>query len=764
MAYLCGMTLYSLLTAALITCFSASNPASISVDVQDWEGVHIAAQSLSRDFGLVTGTDAAFSNKGNIVIGTLGHSGIGRHLTKAERRDLEGKREKYLLKISRGRIIIAGSDKRGTIYGIYRLSKEIGVSPWYWWADVPVPHKDTIALAEGSFTEGEPAVRYRGIFLNDEAPALTGWVKERYGGYNHEFYVRVFELLLRLKGNFMWPAMWDAAFYDDDPLNSYYADAMGIIMGTSHHEPCARAQKEWHRYGSGPWDYSANGRALRDFWSIGIKRARNTEDIVTIGMRGDGDMPMTEGENISLLERIVEDQRGIISRETGKPASETPQVWALYKEVQAYYEKGMRVPDDVTLMLCDDNWGNVRILPDTLAAPRSGGYGIYYHFDYVGGPRNYKWLNYNDPERIKQQMDLCWKYGVKQMWIVNVGDLKPMEYPIQLFLDMAWDPESFSADECLSDFVSTQFRADEAVCREIAEILTLYGQYAHRRTAELLDADTYSFHYDEWPRVVGEWVSLLGRAEAAGAKLGKEYAAAYYQLVLFPVRAMCNIYRMYYAAACGRQDDVEKYFRRDRELMSEYNHELSSGKWNHFMDQTHIGYRWWQQPEQDAVPTAKPVGPYPERVVLPFDSGVRGPGTLIETDGYISILPASRMAGDGPATRFRVKTRSAGRAEVTVRLAPSLAFNQGRGLRYAISVDGQKPDTVNINHGYTDRQMERWQAEAINKSVTSLVFGTPGYHELTFRPLDDGIFLDKILIDFGGLQNSYLGPPQSPSE
>jgi hypothetical protein len=290
--------------------------------------------------------------------------------------------------------VIAGSDKRGTIYGIYEISEQIGVSPWYWWADVPVARRDSIHIRPGRVVVDSPVVRYRGIFLNDEAPALTGWVHEKFGAFNHEFYAHVFELLLRLRANYIWPAMWlPRAFADDDPGNARLADEYGIVMGTSHHEPMMRAHDEWNRFGKGPWDYSKNDAVLREFWRGGYERSKNYETITTLGMRGDGDEAMSEETNTALLERIVADQRAIISVISGKPLSEVPQLWALYKEVQGYYERGMRVPDDVTLLWCDDNWGNIRRLPTPAERARPGGAGVYNHFDYVGGPRNYKWMN-----------------------------------------------------------------------------------------------------------------------------------------------------------------------------------------------------------------------------------------------------------------------------------------------------------------------------------------------------------------------------------
>ena len=765
--------------------------ATLAVDSRhEWQGVKWAVENLSEDFARVTGRRAPITGRpagATIIIGTIGREGfIEDYLSPEDLSSLQGAREKYILKASGdGKVIIAGSDKRGTTYGIYALSAAIGVSPWYWWADVPSVHRDRIYILNGSYTEGEPKVYYRGIFLNDEAPALTGWVNENTDGYKSGFYRRVFELLLRLKGNFLWPAMWDAAFYDDDPLNMYYADEMGIIMGTSHHEPCARAQKEWHRYGSGPWDYNKTRRELMDFWRGGIERMKDTEDVVTIGMRGDGDMAMEEGTNIALLERIIRDQRRMIADVTGKPASETPQVWALYKEVQDYYDKGMRVPDDVTLLLCDDNWGNVRKLPAMDDAPRSGGYGMYYHFDYVGGPRNYKWLNCNQVERVWEQMNLCYEYGVRKLWVVNVGDLKPMEYPIQFFLDMAWDPEAITPETIFDHtlkFAEDQFPGSDA--REIAEILSLYGKYARRVTPELLNARTYTFDYGEWPNVLDEWNRLELRALRVLQSLDPRWEDAYYELVLFPIQAIQNVYEMYYSVAMNQKattpqdinywaDRTETLYERDSLLCAFYNHELANGKWNHMMDQTHIGYRIWQEPRRQVMPEVRRSDEQPYLCHLESDGyisieavnntelsgGVILIPRLGKTEGALTVLPAKEH-NENAYAEFEIQTESSGKAELSVYLAPTLNFNAGKGLRSAVSVDGGEEQVVNFN-GHYQGELGPWQAASIIVSKAELDFGSPGRHTLRFRFVDQGPVLQKIVIDFGGVKRSYLGAPSS---
>lgn len=618
-------------------------PAPIFVDDADDAGVIIAARNLQQDLAAVGGKTGALdiseappAGERIIVVGTLGRSRLIDDLDARGKLDpspIAGAWEAFALIVVEApwpdvtqALVIVGSDRRGTIFGIYDLLERAGVSPWVWWADVPVRQARNLYVAPGLRAE-RPAVRYRGVFLNDEEPALGGWARETFGGFNHVFYEKVFELILRMKGNYLWPAMWGKAFYDDDPMNAVLADRMGVVIGTSHHEPMGRAHVEWARYGEGPWDYARNAQALREFWRSGVERLAGREAIVTIGMRGDGDEPMSEETAVGLLERIVADQRQIIEEATGAPAAQTPQVWALYKEVQDYYDQGMIVPDDVTLLFADDNWGNIRRLPEPDAA-RAGGYGVYYHFDYVGGPRNYKWLNTNQIERVWEQMNLAWEYGARELWIVNVGDLKPMEFPTEFFLDYAWNPEKLPLER-LADYPKAWAAAQfgEKHADEIADLLTTYTKYNARRKPELLSPQTYSLvNYAEADRVVADYEALAARADALRKKLPARYDDAYMQLVWHPIHASANLNALYRAAAknrlCADQERLcanewatktQALFARDAELTRIYHEDVAAGKWRHMMSQTHIGYTYWQQPGQNEMPpvtrVSGPIGP-----------------------------------------------------------------------------------------------------------------------------------------------------------
>jgi len=625
--------------------------SSIYASETDFQGVKHTLKNFQTDIQSVTKAKPNILHTGTpkeknvVLVGTIGKNSLIDKLIAQKRIDvsgIKGKWETHLIQVIENpfpgvekALVILGSDKRGTIYGIYDLSAQIGVSPWYYWADVPVKEHSAIYVLPGKHSKGEPKVKFRGIFINDEAPALSGWSKEKFGGFNHKFYEKVFELILRLKGNYLWPAMWGSAFYDDDPLNAKLANEYGIVIGTSHHEPMMRAHDEWRRVSGGAWNYNTNAEKLKDFWRQGIKRMGENESVVTVGMRGDGDEPMTEGSNIALLEKIVKDQREIIKEVTGKNPEETPQLWALYKEVQDYYDKGMRVPEDVTLLLCDDNWGNIRKLPKLNEAPRKGGYGIYYHYDYVGGPRNYKWLNTNPITKVWEQMHLAYQYKVDRLWLVNVGDIKPMEFPIEFFLDYAWDPDKWPVErlgEYTRLWASREFGTKYA--QEIANIISKYTKYNSRRKPELLSPETYSItNYAEAERVLAEWQDIEDKAEKIYSSLPKAYKDAFFQLVLHPVKACSNLNLLYITVAKNRQsakqgrantnelaDLAEGLFAKDAEISRYYNLEMANGKWNHMMDQTHIGYTYWQQPEKNAMPEV-------QRIQIPSDAQI---GVAIE--------------------------------------------------------------------------------------------------------------------------------------
>ena len=823
--------------------------ASLCYDADEHAGVIRAIDDLREDMLKVTGRAprVAVGAGGSlpVIIGSMDRSSMIAGLVrqgKLKRDDLEGRWESYVIAVvdrpwdgADRALVIAGSDKRGTIYGIYELSRRMGVSPWYWWADVPVRHHDEVYVLPGYRASGEPAVKYRGIFINDEFPCLTAWARERFGGLNSRFYARVFELLLRLKANTLWPAMWGSfreykplvpvmhdddglyagnCFNEDDPENPRLADEYGIVIGTSHHEPMQRSQQEWirHRqdYGNGEWNWLTNRKAISRFFAEGIARAKNYESMVTIGMRGDEDRPMTDAgsreANFRVMEDIIGRQREIIRKATGRPARETPQVWTLYSEVMDYYDDGLKVPDDVILMLCDDNFGHVRRLPDLKRKPHPGGYGMYYHVGYYGAPRASKWLSVSTVAEMWEQMQMTYAYGVDRFWILNVGDIKPHEYLTDFFMEMAWNPGRFRHDnlgDYARDFCAQQFGEEQA--NEAAELLTAYGRYASRVTPEMLDAQTYNLQSGEFKAVRDEFMALEARALRQYLTLEEAWRDAYRELVLFPIQGMSNLYDLYYALAMNRRlaaegsteanrwaDRVEACYRQDSLWCRAYNREVAGGKWNHMMDQVHIGYESWHAPRHNRMPQvervdsgacgSKPCGGYVFRQkngVVAMEAehafGCRpADGTewvvlegLGRTRSGLLLMPYTRDAG-GAALEYRMELHmEADSVDVYLTFGAVMPF-LGGGHHVAVSLDGGAEQVVCLNQDLTwenkyTLMYPTGAARVIEKKVR-LPLGTAsaGCHSLVCRPLQPGIVWERITVDCGGYEPSHLGMPESP--
>ncbi|MEW1647715.1 glycosyl hydrolase 115 family protein [Streptomyces sp. NPDC091219] len=679
--------------------------APIVVDPDDHPGVVRVAEDLRADIERVTGVRpgrALARERDVVLVGTIGRSALVDGLVAAGKLDVSGVRgrwetslqtvvERPMPGVERA-FVIAGSDPRGTIFGAYDVSYGIGVSPWHWWDDVPPTHRDEVWVRPGRYSQGTPAVKYRGFFINDENPALGTWAPAYFGpgkapgypgGFTADFYGRVFEALLRLKGNYLWPAVWGRAFAEDDPENHRRASTYGIVMGTSHEAPMMRGIEEWNRHavaavrnpsgeivtpghdpygGTGEWSYRLNSQAIQAYWRAGIQRMvdQGFEGVVTLGMRGNGDTSLPDGDGIELMREIIAAQRRIIEEVTGRPAAETPQVWTLYKEVQRYWDRGLRAPDDVTVVLTDDNWGNVRKHPDAQDGERDGGYGLYYHFDYVGAGRNYKWVDTANLRNVWEQLHAAHAYGNHGLWVANVGDLKGNELPTEFFLDYAWNPAAWDADDLPRwelRYARQNFGAAEAVA--IAEVLAAYGQLQARRKPELLNrritlADgrvvyddqrtPFAFGHRELERVTEEWRQLGRRAERIGRRLPAGVRDAWYELVGYEVQATANLYGLRAAeftnllyAAQGRAatndlaDAAEAGLRTDLALADRFNSTVANGKWRGFQTQPHIDYgdverygpnAGWQQPEKDNVALPDVLFPAVRRIQVPEAAGL----------------------------------------------------------------------------------------------------------------------------------------------
>jgi len=681
-----SQNIFALGEADYVETFSAANSfalcdgkaATILVDTNDWPGVARAAGDLAADINRVTGQHPQVFNqlksagKNVVIIGTVGKSEFIDRLIREKKIDvpeIAGKWESFLIQVVpkplpgiESALVICGSDKRGTIYGIYDLSGQIGVSPWYFWADVTTKHQDKLFVKAGKYVQGPPSVKYRGIFLNDEAPDLSGWMREKFGtvqgmpgvaNYGRGFYTNLFELMLRIRANYLWPAMWNNAFNEDDTNNPVLADEYGIVMGTSHQEPMLRAQKEWDRsLGKqfGNWNYNRTNQqpVLQQFWRDGIARNKNFESIVTLGLRAENDSGSPIGKD--LTEQIVGVQRNILAQEINPDLTKVPQLWCLYKEVQDFYNEGLRVPDDVTMLWAEDNWGDVRRLPSAAERQRSGGAGVYYHFDYHGSPRNYQWLNTSPIPKIWDQMSLAKQYGADRIWIVNVGHFKGTEFPLEFFMHLAWDTSKWTnenLDEYTRLWAEREFGPAHA--GEIANIISTYTKFNGRRKPELIDSNTYSLaNYGEFEKVVADYESLAAKAEKISEQLPPESRDAFYELVLFPTKASAGLNAMYLAAAKntlyakqGRASandfasQTRALFSAQTNLMNDFNTQFGGGKWDHFMDQQYIGYVSWNEPMQNSLNAVRL-----EQIELPdaaaMGVAVEGSETSV-TNGEISL-------------------------------------------------------------------------------------------------------------------------------
>lgn len=733
---------------------SGGKSVPIVVDPGDWKGVLRAAADLANDVGKVSGTASEVDTDGNrkagsIIAGTIGKSATIDALIAEGKLDVDqvrGQWESYLIDVVDGDLVIAGSDKRGTIYGIYEISKMIGVSPWYFWADVPVGHSDTVEYTAGRIVQPSPKVKYRGIFINDEWPSFGGWCVNRFGGVNSEAYSHLFELLLRLKANYLWPAMWDTAFNEDDPECPRLADEYGIVMGTSHHEPMMRAHKEYtrRRDSVGPWDYSTNPANIEQFFREGMERNKDYENIVTIGMRGDGDVAMGSGrddDNMATLRDVINAQRGILKDVYGREDS-VPQLWAIFTEVQRYYDAGFNVPDDVTLLFCDNNWGYIRRTAPEEEKGRKGGFGMYYHIDMNGGPWNDRWVNTSPLPKLREQLNLAYQSGIDRIWIINVGDLKPKELPIDFIMDYAWDPEKIKAGDekkWLRAWSAGVFGDD--VADDVADILAKYPKYNLWRKPEVQTAGIFSVeNYGEAARTDSLWQALEREVEDVKTRISPEAADAFYQLVYYPAIGSSGVARMYldaeqnryYAAmndliANSHADSVKHLFERDSLLTAYYNDVLAGGKWRGMMQDKHIGYTKWSMPDNNIMPEViyvesdsrqapEPVSKPMTEYSIPaekYDRMVPGNGVnwiflpdLGRTTGCmgadIVTAPSASPVTGGATLEYDIDVVGTDSVRIAVAILPTQDVNPVRGLRIGFRMDGGEMSVIDARRGLVD--------------------------------------------------------------
>jgi len=621
------------------TCFVISSPnncAQIIFNKNEDELVHTATRLFSDDVYNVSGQrpelTAVGDTKYQIKIGTVGlDKDFDKECKKAgiDVDELKTEWETYNIKVvaqaKRNTLLVVGSNPRGTAYGLMELSRMIGVSPWYWWADVEPEKQEMISLPNDMFLEDAPQVKFRGIFLNDEDWGLQPWAAKTFepetGDIGSKTYEKVFELLLRLKANAIWPAMHNCtrAFFTY-PGNIKMADKYGIWVGSSHCEPMLRNNvDEWHRWSPsnnkrGDWNFDENPEQLKEYWRERIDTTAQYDGIYTIGMRGihDGGMPggKTLQDKVQILNRVFQAQREILGEVTGKDATSIPQIFCPYKEVLDIYRAGANVPDDVTIMWADDNNGYIRQLSNNKERKRSGGAGVYYHISYWGRPHDYLWLESTPVSLIWEEMNKAYQTNAKNVWIVNVGDIKSNEIGMDFFLDMAWNPEKYlpgNLDSYYSKFAKNQFGEQYAL--QIGEILKKYFQLGFSRKPEHLgwngvypntpvqDPELSLFNYgDEVQKRIEAYDSLEQQAGKLYSNMPDRLKDAFFELVLYPVTGASNMNKkMLYAyksrvyaqqkrnSANGYAEKAQKAFGIIKQETEKYNHEIANGKWKNMM-------------------------------------------------------------------------------------------------------------------------------------------------------------------------------------
>lgn len=636
-----------------IDIFKNENTACFLIEQEAYEGVRRIGMRVAQDIELVMGQSPKLVEQASMVAGTqavvaatLGKSPLLDYWQESGMLDsaaLEGKREIYLMRIVENpfpenlsvekALVIAGSDKRGTIYGLFHLSELCGVSPLVYWGDVQPRKKQELTVEiGGGILSKEPSVKYRGFFINDEWPAFGNWCMEHFGGINAKVYEEVFIFLLRMKGNYMWPAMWNSVFSDDGPglASAELADLYGVVMGLSHHEPMCRAGAEWQRiyrqYGEdNTWSFVSNSEAITEFWKDGILRNKPFENLVTIGMRGENDSKLlsanaTMADNIQVVKDAILTQHKLLREHIDENLKKVPRMLAIYKEVEDFYYgdgscqglKDWEELDDVIFMLCDDNFGNVRGLPSRADRPHPGGYGMYYHFDYHGAPISYEWQNSTRLTKTWEQMTTAYEHGVRELWIVNVGDLKGAEYPLSYFMELAYDYEKWSQPNQIKDFVEAwigkQFggRISCEQSRQLLWLLDGWTRWSAARRPEAMNPQIYHpCHYGEGDRV---WEEVNGLMELAGelhAAMPAECLPAYESIIYYPCMATLNLVLMQieagknaHLAARGSLaanlygESVKERIKLDAQYVDAY-HKMLGGKWNHMMDSAHTGFRNW---------------------------------------------------------------------------------------------------------------------------------------------------------------------------
>lgn len=813
--------------------------ASILISANDFKVVRIAANDIAADIERLTGKRPPLITEPGqvetaVIIGTIGKNPLIDELVRKGGLDvsaIRGKWESYLITTIKNptsriknSLVIAGSDRRGTAFGVYELSQMIGVSPWYWWADVTPEKKANLILSPGKIVSREPSVKYRGIFINDEDWGLQPWAAKTFepetGDIGPKTYAKVFELLLRLKANTMWPAMHEVTKpFNFIPGNAQMADDYAIVMGSSHAEPMLRNNVGEWKADKNAFNFMTNSEGVTSYWEQRAKENGKFENIYTIGMRGIHDSPIlgtkSQAERIPLLERIFSVQRGLISKHVHPDAVTVPQIFCPYKEVLADYRAGLNVPDDVTIVFPDDNFGYIRQFPTAEEQKRKGGFGVYYHISYLGRPLSYLWLNSTPPALIWHEMNKAYENGMRQLWIVNVGDIKPGEIGMEFFLQMAYDAKKWTVhnqDKFLQTWANREF--GERYSYYIGQIMEKYYRLGFQRKPEhlqwYLPGETpkqSDFSDSEINSRVSDYRALTYQAETVYEKITQERKAAYYQLVLYPIKSAALANERYFTAELAQRlrsrNSPEAVIwaklsaTADAGIKKEttyYNETLSGGKWKFIMSTDMNPGQW---PSMRSTPPKIELSDFiiPQNDTNPVEASTSAPawsndmisieaenftgrfdrsksGWLVirglgKTGDSVSVFPNSartfsNLTADSPSLEYSITVGSSADFTAAFYLLPTQPLVAGNGLRIAFSVDDGQPQIITVDKE-TEVSSPKWARNILNESTigSAKIHLEKGSHVLRLFAVDTGVVVDKIVVSSGGLPATYFGPPEN---
>jgi hypothetical protein len=788
----------------------------VFVDAADMKVVHIAVGDFAHDVELVTGLkprilhDVKDLPSEVVLIGTLGHSAAIDSLVQAKKIDVTqvaGQWETFLIQVVadplpnvKSALVIAGSDRRGTAFGVYEMSEQIGVSPWGWWADVPPRKQGSLVVRAGTYRQGPPSVKYRGIFINDEDWGLLPWASTTFdpaqGNIGPKTYRKVFELLLRLKGNHIWPAMKRGTTeFGSIPGNVTLADEYAIAVGASHCEPMLRNNGYWPAT-NGLWRYDTNRERVFGYWEEGAQRHGKYESVWTLGIRGIHDTsmkgPPDTPSRVKLVEKVFADQRDLLRKYVNPDLDKVAQCFVPYKEVMELYQAGLNVPDDVTLIWVDDNFGYIRQLSNPQERARRGGAGVYYHLAYLGAPKPYLWLNSTPPALVWEEMTKAYAYGAQRIWVANVGDIKPCEIGIDFWMRLAWNVNAYGPDvqmNFLKDFAGRVFGAEHAA--EVAGILDEYYRLSVIRRPEHLNSAHFSATYGENERVRQRYGQVLARAEAVELKLAPELKDAYFQLVLYPVRILSLVGQACIAADEAGKNESGTHAGRVKELVARiraetdrYNHQIAGGKWKGMIMVLGRTSKDWLGDGTPLLQNGRCTGDAKAKAegfiaitAANFTRSISRHGAawqaipgLGRTGSAITVLPFEQpsrvgdFSSESPAVEYAFTNKTASKpATVHFQCLPTQRIHQNRSMRFAVAVDDGVPQVLDYqeNGGANGQSGEEWGIRVLANvaSVSCKVNVSAGDHTLQVWMVDPGVVLDKIIIDLGGLQPTYLGPP-----